>query len=119
MGESMAKNKETVTDTLTHHMEKLAAEYAVGSAYHDGGKPDMINPGHYKDGGIETIDYIRAKLSDVEFKGYLKGNAIKYLSRAELKGGEEDYKKALLLEKTHANEQQDKSTDPDQRDPNT
>lgn len=56
---------------------------------------DKINPDHYKNGGIETIDYLRAKLSPEEFRGFLKGNAMKYLSRAEMKGGEEDYKKAM------------------------
>ncbi len=55
---------------------------------------DKINPDHYKQGGIECIDYLRAKLSPEEFRGFLKGNAMKYLSRAEQKGGEEDYKKA-------------------------
>lgn len=55
---------------------------------------DNINhPGHYKQGGIETIDYIKAKLSPEAFKGYLLGNILKYLSRAEMKGGIEDYKK--------------------------
>jgi hypothetical protein len=33
-------------------------------------------------------------MSPEEFRGFLKGNAIKYLSRAEQKGHEEDYKKA-------------------------
>ena len=55
---------------------------------------DTINPDHYKGGGIECIDYLKAKLTDEEFRGFLKGNAIKYLSRAEKKGGAEDYKKA-------------------------
>jgi len=55
---------------------------------------DTINPDHYKGGGIETIDYLRAKLTPEEFRGFLKGNAMKYLSRANAKGGEEDYKKA-------------------------
>ena len=55
---------------------------------------DKINPDHYKEGGIECIDYLRAKLTPEEFRGFLKGNAMKYLSRAEKKGGEEDYKKA-------------------------
>lgn len=55
---------------------------------------DKINPSHYKTGGIECIDYLRAKLSPEEFRGFLKGNVIKYLSRAESKGVEEDYKKA-------------------------
>ena len=56
---------------------------------------DSINPSHYQIGGIETIDYIEAKLTPEEFKGYCKGNAIKYLSRAGYKGEErDDYKKA-------------------------
>lgn len=57
---------------------------------------DMVNnPPHYTQGGIETIDYLKAKLSPEELKGYLKGNALKYLSRATQKGSEvEDYKKA-------------------------
>jgi hypothetical protein len=37
-------------------------------------------------GGIETIDYMRAKASPEEFRGYLRLNALKYLSRAGLKG---------------------------------
>lgn len=57
--------------------------------------PDPINhPNHYTHGGIECIDYLKAKLTDSEFTGFLKGNIIKYLSRAELKNGVEDYKKA-------------------------
>jgi hypothetical protein len=43
---------------------------------------DAVNPDHYKVGGIETIDYLRAKLSPEEFAGYCRGNALKYLSRA-------------------------------------
>lgn len=55
---------------------------------------DKINPDHYKTGGIETIDFIKAKLTDEQFKGYLAGNVIKYLSRFEHKAGEEDLQKA-------------------------
>jgi hypothetical protein len=40
---------------------------------------------HYKIGGIETIDFLRAKLSREQYKGYLIGNVIKYLSRHEHK----------------------------------
>jgi len=53
-------------------------------------------PPHYLTGGIETIDFIRAKLTPEEFRGFCKGNVIKYLSRAEHKGGDEDYKKAAV-----------------------
>ena len=44
---------------------------------------DPVNsPAHYTAGGIETIDYIKAKLTPEEFIGYLKGSVIKYTSRA-------------------------------------
>lgn len=55
----------------------------------------VLSPSHYTAGGIETIDYLRAKLTPDEFRGYLKGSIIKYLSRANLKGAEQqDYAKA-------------------------
>jgi hypothetical protein len=50
-------------------------------------KADMVNhPPHYTAGGIETIDFIQAKLTPEEFRGYLRGNILKYSSRAGLKG---------------------------------
>jgi hypothetical protein len=56
---------------------------------------DAINPDHYKVGGIEAIDYVKAKLSPEEYRGYLRGNALKYLSRAGHKDDTtQDYKKA-------------------------
>ena len=51
-------------------------------------------PAHYTVGGIETIDYIKAKLSQEEFEGYLRGNILKYISRAPHKNGQEDLRKA-------------------------
>lgn len=55
----------------------------------------VLSPAHYTAGGIETIDYLRAKLTPDEFRGFCKGSIIKYLSRASLKGSEdEDYRKA-------------------------
>lgn len=53
------------------------------------------NPEHYIQGGIETIDFMEAKLSRSEFIGYLKGNIIKYIARANFKGHhDEDLQKA-------------------------
>ncbi len=63
--------------------------------------PDAINPDHYKVGGIETIDYMRAKSTPEEFEGYLRLSALKYLSRVGHKHGDhdaaraEEYRKAL------------------------
>jgi hypothetical protein len=48
---------------------------------------DMVNhPPHYTSGGIETIDYIKAKMSPDEYIGYLRGNIFKYNTRIGLKG---------------------------------
>jgi hypothetical protein len=55
---------------------------------------EVANPEHHKVGGMETIDILKAKLSSEELRGFLKGNVIKYLCRAESKGREEDYIKA-------------------------
>jgi len=55
---------------------------------------DRINPDHYKTGGIETIEFIKAKLSPEAFQGYLTGNIFKYVSRYNHKNGLEDLKKA-------------------------
>ena len=49
-------------------------------------KDDVNHPEHYTVGGIETIDILKAKLTAEEFKGFLKGNVIKYLCRANHKG---------------------------------
>ena len=57
---------------------------------------DAINPDHYKVGGIETIDYLEAKLTPEEFAGYCRGNALKYLSRAGHKDdAAQEYRKAI------------------------
>lgn len=57
---------------------------------------DMVdNPEHYTFGGIETVDYLRAKLTKEEFVGWCRGNALKYLSRAGHKDEEiQEYRKA-------------------------
>lgn len=56
--------------------------------------PDAVNPDHYKTGGIETIDYLQAKLSTEAFEGFLAGNVLKYVSRYNKKNGVEDLEKA-------------------------
>lgn len=46
---------------------------------------DAINPDHYKQGGIECIDAMKASMTAEQFQGYLKGQVIKYLWRLGLK----------------------------------
>lgn len=58
-------------------------------------KEDVVNhPYHYTDGAIECIEAIEAALTDEEFRGYCKGNCIKYIWRERHKGGTESLKKA-------------------------
>ena len=61
---------------------------------------DNINPDHYTKGGVETIDFIAAKMTPEEFYGFIKGNALKYISREGLKSDKltdkiDDCKKAI------------------------
>lgn len=56
---------------------------------------DNVNhPPHYTDGGIECIEAIEAALTAEEFRGYCKGNLMKYNWRERMKGGTESLKKA-------------------------
>jgi hypothetical protein len=58
-------------------------------------KYDNVNhPSHYTQGAFETIEIIKDKLTPEEFKGYIKGNIIKYITRESLKNGNEDLRKA-------------------------
>jgi hypothetical protein len=72
----------------------LAAECGFQAFVEKPRPDDRINPAHYKTGGIEVIDILRQKLTPEEFRGFCKGNIIKYSLRAERKGGREDYEKA-------------------------
>lgn len=57
---------------------------------------EVHHPQHYTDGEIECIDAIKAALSPEEYKGFLKGNAMKYIWRMNKKGKPPvDAKKAL------------------------
>ena len=57
---------------------------------------DMVgSPKHYNTGNIECIEAIEESMSSVAFKGYLKGNCMKYLWRYDYKGKQvEDLQKA-------------------------
>lgn len=55
---------------------------------------NVLQPKHYMQGSHECIDEIKAMLTPDEFRGFLKGNVIKYRYRANLKNGKEDLAKA-------------------------
>lgn len=56
--------------------------------------PDAVNPSHYRQGGIECIEAIKASMSREAFLGFLKGQVLKYLWRYEHKNQVEDLQKA-------------------------
>ena len=60
---------------------------------------DLVNsPPHYKLNGldIESVDVVRAVLTAEEFRGWCKGNAIKYLMRLGKKDKEiQDARKSI------------------------
>lgn len=57
---------------------------------------DFMTPAHYVlEDGSDSMDLIAKILGKEQFKGFLRGNALKYLIRYEQKGGIDDLKKAL------------------------
>lgn len=54
----------------------------------------VAHPAHYNTGKIEVIKIIEDQLSDEEFRGYIKGQVLKYITRERHKNGLEDLKKA-------------------------
>ena len=62
-----------------------------------------VVPNHYNRTSVEVIDTLRGMMTDDEYRGFLIGNVVKYISRYSLKNGIEDIKKAKyylnLLEK--------------------
>lgn len=67
-------------------------------------KPDMVNhPKHYTSGtlGIEVINTMEMCSTEEEFIGYLRCNALKYISRFENKNGLEDVKKCAWYVKKY------------------
>lgn len=56
---------------------------------------DFAKQPHYAH-GIEPIEFMRSRFLPDEFRGFLRGNCIKYLSRYTDKGGVEDLRKARV-----------------------
>lgn len=74
---------------------------------HQTADQQQIGGGHYIDKKIQPWAAMEAWMTPDEFKGFLKGNAIKYLARCNDKGGLEDVMKARhyinkLIEVMHA-----------------
>ena len=74
---------------------KTGLEPWMRAAEEEAAEDVVNNPDHYNTGNIECIDAIEESMSSVAFKGYLKGNCLKYLWRYDYKGKQvEDLQKA-------------------------
>jgi len=78
-------------DVAGYIEKKMSGEYSALRKSED----PVNNPSHYNTGDIECIDGIKATLSEEEYRGYLRGAAMKYLWRCTYKGKmKEDLSKA-------------------------
>jgi len=62
-----------------------AAHDEASEAWEEEVEDVVNNPSHYNTGNIECIEAIEESMSSEAFKGYLKGNCIKYLWRYDYK----------------------------------
>lgn len=60
----------------------------------DKNRDEVNKPHHYNTSGLECIQAIEAALSPEEYRGYIKGNIMKYTWREAYKKKDEDLKKA-------------------------
>lgn len=78
--------RKSIREKLYNYAAYIQNEQAAHNAENTDNKntDEVNNPDHYKLDGlnIEVVDVIRAVLTDEEFKGWCKGNALKYLMRA-------------------------------------
>lgn len=99
--ESTDNKPQTLREMVQPVLDELrdAERYSWLAHFDDEGnlKIDKVNsPNHYKLRGldIEAIDVIRGALTEDEFRGFCKGNVLKYTIREAHKNGDEDLKKA-------------------------
>ena len=89
-------NGRTVYDSL---------DDSVGSSSHK----RQVGGDHYMNMGLQPWKAMKAWMSEEEFKGFLRGNIIKYVARCWDKNGVEDLNKAMhylekLIEESERNE---------------
>ena len=95
----MSINNATPADWDRLRNQSPAIDESLMKVYLDMAEAEDVdvvnNPDHYNTGNIECIDAIEESMSSVAFKGYLKGNCMKYLWRYDYKGKQvEDLQKA-------------------------
>lgn len=97
--EKLRKNcqeSRSIDDITTEEWDRMSKTF-TGKLYHPQDTHDPVaQPDHYNKGAIEAIEAIKASMHPQEYKGYLKGNCLKYLWRYEYKNGIEDLRKARV-----------------------
>ena len=86
----------SIDDATPEMWDKLREKYGVMAKEESKAKEDNVNnPPHYNYGTVECIEAIEESMTPESFRGYLKGNCLKYLWRYERKGKAlEDLRKA-------------------------
>ena len=87
----------SINDASPEMWDKLRNKYKALVTEELDEEIDVVNnPQHYNTGNIECIEAIQESMSPEAFKGYLKGNTMKYLWRYDYKGKpSEDLEKAV------------------------
>jgi hypothetical protein len=96
----MTSNKSVAIDevaVLDQNAANLVYQASLGkNRFQESNKANAQQYGgdHYINMGVQPWKAMEAWMSTEAFAGFLRGNAIKYLARADKKGGVEDLKKA-------------------------
>lgn len=84
-------------EVLDHDAANLVYQASLGrKRFQESPKANAQQYGgdHYVNMGVQPWSAMESWMSPEAFAGFLRGNAIKYLARADKKGGTEDLKKA-------------------------
>jgi hypothetical protein len=85
-----------VTKSRTPHGDAIAELEEYVDPYDQPPEDPVYAPAHYNTGNIECIEAIKESMTSDAFKGYCKGNALKYVWRMSYKGKPiEDLRKAI------------------------
>ena len=77
----------SIDDATPAEWDRVTKKYPkIMKKYEQMVKDEVNSPEHYNYGKVECIEAIEESMTKESFKGYLKGNTIKYLWRYERKG---------------------------------
>ena len=80
-GENEWTDYKSIDDVPPQEWDKVnKSKTFTGKLFHPSDKHNPVTqPDHYNKGAIEAIEAIKASMHPQEYKGYLKGNCLKYL----------------------------------------